>query len=80
MMTRVGGHEYRSKMFRANALIPFHFKHAQTLCTTFWGSTLYASSNRMWKFLENRCPRLRIYLVAKWLLLSHKVNAAKIPF
>lgn len=58
----MGGHEHRSMVFRANALVPFHLKHKQILCTTFWGSTLYPSNNRMWKFLENKGPRAKLVI------------------
>lgn len=62
MLTRMGWHEDRSTVFRANALVPFHLKHKQILFTTCWGSTLYPSNNRMWKFLENKGPRAKLVI------------------
>lgn len=44
------------------------------LAPHFGGSSLHPTNNKTWKFLENKFPRV------KWLLLRHKVNAAKIPF
>ena len=74
MLTRRGWHEDRSAVFRASALVPFHLKRKQILCTTCWGSTLYPGNNRMWEFLENKGPR------AKLVIAQTQGKSSKIPF